>query len=97
MFCFQCKSLPLPVVKETAQPGMLSHGLVRSLPGPISEGLILSLVGMCLIKRVYSTKVGGRMSDIKKHNFMCGLFHFLYRNRDTLYQLMSVYEIIECP
>ena len=35
------------------------------------------------------------MSDTKKYNFMCRLFHFLYRTMDTLYQLMLV--DIECP
>ena len=41
-------------------------------------------------KEFIQQKVGGRMSDTKKHNFMRRLFHFLYRTRDTLYQLMSV-------
>ena len=46
-------------------------------------------------KKLYSKKVGGRMSDTKKHNLMRRLFHFLYRTKDTRYQLMSV--DIECP
>ena len=41
-------------------------------------------------KEFFSTKVGGRMSDTMKHNFMHRLFHFLYGTRDTQYQLMSV-------
>ena len=41
-------------------------------------------------KEFIQQKVGGRMSDTKKHNFMRRSFHFLYRTRDTLYQLMSV-------
>ena len=42
-------------------------------------------------KRVYSTKVGGRMSDTKKHNFMCCLFHFLYSiSADVSWYLGSI-------
>ena len=67
-------------------PGQV--GLVRSWPGPI-----LSQVGMCLIKKVYSTKVGGRL--ILRNKILCAAYSIFYTAPRTLYQLMSV--DIECP
>ena len=77
------------ISRYTLNAGQLSLGSSR--PGSSRPGPIFKLVE----KGVYSTKVGGRMSDTKKHNFMRRLFHFLYHTKDTQYQLMSV--DIECP
>ena len=46
--------------------------------------------GNVVNKKEFRGNVGGRMSDTKKHNFMCRLFHFLFHTRDILYQLINV-------
>ena len=59
-------------------------GLGSSRPGQISAWSHIKPGGNVFNKKEFiQQKVGGRMSDTKKHNYMCRLFHFLYGTRDT--------------
>ena len=64
-------------------------GLSQVGPGQLGLVPYIKPGGNVFNKRIYIQKVGGGMSDTKKHNFMRSLIHFLYRTRDTRYQLMS--------